>query len=131
MSTQCTETVRLPFPNPISDKYRVTACPPDEAYNSSKHTFYVEAVNDAGETDYITAVVFQHGELSNPETPHNGVLSTILIQIIIEHLKSFQGGAFGDRNTAIAITHLEDAYFRLAARADERNARGVLGAHKV
>lgn len=131
MSVQCTETVRLPFPNYISDRYRVISCPPDETCNGSKHTFYVEAVNDAGEVDYKTSIIFQHGDLSKPETPHNGLLSTTLIQIVIEHLKSFQGGAFGDRNTAIAITHLEDAYFRLAARADERNARGVLGAHKV
>lgn len=121
MSNQCTETVRLPFSNKISEKYRVIACPPDESCNGSKHTFYIEATNTA----------FQHGDLSKPETKHNGLLSTILIQIIIEHLKSFQKSGYADRNTAIAITHLEDAYFRLAARADERDARGVLGAHKI
>lgn len=127
MINQCTEVVRLPFSNSISGQYSIRACPPDETCGGGRHTFYVETINEAGEIDYVTVVKFQHGAL--PQTPHNGLLSTVVLQILIEHLKSFQEGPFAEPNTDKAIQHLQEAYFWLAARSDERNARGVLGKH--
>lgn len=120
--------VRIPFPNPISDLYAICANENDPAAGNGRHRYLVNAKNKNGDVVYGAAIHFQKGALTTVEP--NGVLSTVVLAILIDHLKSFQTGAFANRETACAITRLEEAYHWLAARADDRASRGVLGDHK-
>lgn len=122
-------TVRLPFANDISKNYRIRSCSPDATCGNGIHHFHVEAVNAAGEVDYSTEINFQHGALNQPNACHNGLLSTILIQILITHLTSFQAGPYEDSYTSKAIEKLQEALLWLSYRSDEREARNVLGMH--
>jgi hypothetical protein len=126
------QPVRLPFANKISERYVIRSCAPDTACGNGIHHFHVEATNDAGEVDYTSVISFQHGALHEPDSVHNGLLSTVLIQILITHLSSFQSGSYADEGvdyTGKAVEKLMEALFYLSARADERSARGVLGKH--
>jgi hypothetical protein len=55
------------------------------------------------------------------------VVTGTLLQILIDHLQGFQSGEYRNRETACAITHLEEALFWLKSRELEREQRGVLG----
>lgn len=68
---------------------------------------------------------FQQGPLG--ETPVNGLSSGTVLQVMIDHLRGFQTGPYPSRETACAITHLEEALFWLKSRELEREQRGVLG----
>ena len=121
--------VVVPFLNPISERYRVHACENDPAAGNGRHRYVVTANEEAGwPDDWFMFISFQKGEL--PKTGHNGILSNVLLAVLIDHLKSFQTGPYASRETAIAITHLEEAENFLARRADKRNTQGILGQHK-
>lgn len=76
--------------------------------------------------EHTAEIKFQHGPLADGI---NGVFSNVLLAILIDHLKSLQEGPYRNRQTAIAITHLEEAENALARRADERKTQGILGQH--
>ena len=121
--------VTVAFLNPISERYHVRACENDPAAGNGRHRYAVGAnLAEGGRDDWSMLVNFQKGPL--PQTGHNGILSNVLLAILIDHLKSFQTGPYASRETAIAITHLEEAENFLARRADKRNAQGILGQHK-
>lgn len=76
----------------------------------------------------ILSLQFQHGP--RQEVGVNGVVTGTLLQILIDHLQGFQSGEFHNRETAYALTHLEEALFWLKSRELERAHRGVLGLAK-
>jgi hypothetical protein len=78
--------------------------------------------------DFQTEIHFQEGALN--AGPHNGILSIAFLAILKDHLESFQEGEFASRETAVAITKIEEAIHWVAARADNRSSRGVLGKHE-
>jgi hypothetical protein len=118
--------VVIPFLNPISEKLHILACENDPNAGNGRHRYRVFATD--GEQLWETDINFQKGPL--PQTDFNGILSNVLLQVLIDHLKSFQEGPFKSRETAIAITHLEEAENWIARRADKRSAQGILGQHK-
>lgn len=120
--------VRIPFLNEITSRYKITHGPTSPNKGGGRHHYYISAVNDAGEVDFETEIHFQTGAL-NPG-PHNGVLSIVVLAVLKDHLESFQEGEFKHRETAVAITKLEEVIHRICARADERAARAVLGKHE-
>jgi hypothetical protein len=120
--------VRIPFLNDITQRYKIEFGPISSNKGGGRHHYYISAVNDAGEVDFKTEIHFQEGALN--EHPCNGVLSIVLLAILKDHFQSFQEGEFANRETATAITQLEDVMYRVCARADERAARGVLGKHQ-
>lgn len=123
-------SVRIPFPNPISEQYKIIPGPiAAEQAGGGRHYYEVMAFGLNGVRDYQAEITFQKGPL--PETGHNGLLSTVLLTILTDHLNSFQSGQFASVETDQAIQHLEEAMHWLARRADERAGRGVLGQHKA
>ena len=74
----------------------------------------------------VGEIQFQRGPFdADGSTP--GTLSNAVLAALIDHLQGFQGGPLANRETALAITKLQEALFWLRARADERAARNVLG----
>jgi len=73
------------------------------------------------------------GEIPGP----NGVTCEVLLAVLIDHLRSFQGeipGSKGDfkcRANALAITHLEEALHWLKHRTYDRIERQVEGSYQV
>lgn len=58
----------------------------------------------------------------------DGILHEQLLAMMIEDMK-YKNSLVPDRNTNIAITHLEDALFRLEERARDREIRNVQGTY--
>jgi hypothetical protein len=121
--------VRIPFLNDITRRYKIEFGPVSANKGGGRHHYHITARNNDGEIDFTTEIHFQEGALN--EHSHNGVLSIVLLAILKDHFESFQEGEFRNRETAIAITKLEEAMHFLCARADERAARNVLGQHKA
>lgn len=119
--------VVIPFPNPISEQYQILACENDPVAGNGRHAYKVLARNKNDKIDWTQEIRFQKGPL--PDVGHNGIGSNVYLQILIDHLKAFQTGQYGSRETAIAITHLEEAENWLARRSSKRQAQGILGKH--
>lgn len=121
--------VRIPFLNEITSRYKIFQGPISANRGGGRHHYKIIAFNNDGEVDFETEINFQQGALN--EHPHNGVLSIVLLAVLKDHFESFQEGEFKNRETAIAVTQLEEVMYRVCARADERQARNVLGKHQA
>lgn len=117
--------VRIPFLNDFTRKCDITASNHSPNKGGGRHHYFVRCEDERGV--YETRIDFQHGALTT--IGFNGLFSVAHLAILIDHLKSFQEGEFATREGAVAITKLEEAMHWLCARADERQSRGVLGAH--
>ena len=74
----------------------------------------------------VARLQFQHGPRNEPgSTP--GLTTAAALAMLIDHLQGFQSGEFRNRETAIALTHLEEAKLWIDHRTRERAARNVLG----
>lgn len=120
--------VRIPFANAITSKYAIVPGPLDPNAGNGRHIYEIVGFDENGQRDWSMSIAFQMG---NPATVgHNGIITPVLLTVLIDHLKSFQAGPFVNRETECAIKSLEEAMHWIAARADDRAARGVLGEHK-
>ena len=63
----------------------------------------------------------------NVEGSIPGLTTAAVMAALIDHLEGFQSGEFKNRETALAITHLQEAKHWIEHRANERARRGVLG----
>ncbi len=54
-----------------------------------------------------------------------GLFTETLLEVVSQYLESVNEGDLRNRDTSIAITHIEDALLRLGKRAADRQARGV------
>ena len=57
----------------------------------------------------------------------SGVLDQDLLEIVRHRLQCFQKGDFPSRESACALTHIEEALMWLNKRKEDRKERGVLG----
>jgi hypothetical protein len=71
-------------------------------------------------------ISFQSGPRNEPDS-EAGVLDTDLLEIVRHRLNAFQKGAFSNRETALALTHVEEALLWLTKRAEDRFEKGILG----
>lgn len=113
--------IPIPFSNPGLENYEILRGENNPKFGNGVHHYVVR--DRQGKE--ISSIHFQQGALA--ENSINGVLSVIHLQILIDHLQSFQTGELANRETAIAITKLEEAYLWLAKRSDDRQQRKVLG----
>lgn len=74
-------------------------------------------------------IKFQKGPIG--EVGANGCSNESLIAVVIDRLVSFQKGAYGCRENALALTKLEEAMHWLHHRTRERISRGVEGTSKL
>lgn len=76
-----------------------------------------------------TKLKFQKGPLGAVGV--NGITHEVLLAVLIDRLKGFQGGKFACRENALALTKLEEAVHWLNSRTRERIVRGVEGTHQL
>lgn len=79
--------------------------------------------------DVIQRIKFQKGPVK--ETGINGISHEALLAIVVDRLRSFQGGSFPCRENAEALVAIELALSWLHHRTKERNARLVEGTSKA
>ena len=71
-------------------------------------------------------IKFCKGNKENPDTlRQEGIFTETLLQVGLQYLQSVNVGELASRDTSLAITHLEDALFRIGKRAEDRKLRGV------
>lgn len=78
--------------------------------------------------DIIETLQFQEGARKDPNATH-GVTDQDLLEIVRDRLKGFQKGDMPTRETACALTHIEEALMWLNKRVEDRIERGVLGTY--
>lgn len=59
-----------------------------------------------------------------------GVFTETLLEVCLQYLQGVNKGELANRDTSIAITHIEDALLRIGKRADDRKRREVQGTYK-
>jgi hypothetical protein len=69
-------------------------------------------------------ISFQNG---NPDDGINGISNEALLAIVEDRLQGFQQGPFPSRETAVALTKIQEAMMWLQKRTRDRFARGVEG----
>lgn len=82
-----------------------------------------------GSEEPIGYLQFQEGP-RNVEGLTCGLTATAVIAALVDHLQGFQAGPYANRETALAVTHLQDSDHWLRHRARARAARGVLGTYQ-
>lgn len=78
--------------------------------------------------DIIETIRFQEGPRKDPNAIH-GVTDQDLLEIVRDRLKGFQSGDMPTRETACALTHIEEALMWLNKRIEDRIERNVLGTY--
>jgi hypothetical protein len=75
-------------------------------------------------------LVFAKGSTSDENIPRQtGFFTESILECLIQHLQGVNTGELANRDTSIAITHLEDALLRLGKRAEDRKLRQVQGTY--
>lgn len=89
-------------------------------------------VTNQGIEDGKGAVInFCKGDKSNPEIfRQEGFFTETLIQVAKEYLESVNKGELATRETAMAITKLDETLMWLDKRRQDRELRGVLSTYK-
>lgn len=78
--------------------------------------------------DIIETLQFQEGPRKDEKAIH-GVLDQDLLEIVRDRLRGFQSGDMPTRETACALTHVEEALMWLNKRIEDRIERNVLGTY--
>lgn len=92
---------------------------------NGRHNYFISRNEDGA---VICELHFQNGG-RNTEGAVDGVLDEDLLEIVRHRLQCFQSGEFPSRESACAITHIEEALMWLNKRKQDRKYRGVLGKH--
>jgi hypothetical protein len=89
-------------------------------------------VSDEGlvQIDEGFKIHFCKGDKSNPEVARQrGFFTETLIAVAKKYLEDVNTGPLASRETAVAITKLDEALMWIGKRAAERKARGVQGTY--
>lgn len=97
-----------------------------EGPGNGRHNYIIYKVDDFHKP--IAEIDFQFGA-RNEKGSISGVLDEDLLEIVRHRLQCFQQGEFPSRETACALTHIEEALMWLNKRKCDRKERGVLGKH--
>lgn len=79
--------------------------------------------------DVLETMQFQEGARKTPDAIH-GVTDQDLLEIVRDRLRGFQSGDMPTRETACALTHVEEALLWLNKRIEDRIERNVLGTYE-
>lgn len=93
------------------------------------HTYVILRVDTIAYLQPIAEIQFQKGPRHDPKSTH-GVLDTDLLEIVRDRLTCFQQGEYATRETAIALTKIENALVWLNKRVEDRIERNVLGTYE-
>ena len=122
--------------NPANDTIEI-AVTDNPGSGGANHRYEISGINYEKNDSKFTVdgpsdklvVLFQNGPI--PEVGVNGVTHEVLLAIVADRLRSFQGGPFACKANACALTHIEEAQHWLHQRTIERMRRGVEGTHTV
>lgn len=78
--------------------------------------------------DILGTIHFQEGARKEQNSIH-GLTDQDLLEIVRDRLKCFQSGDMPTRETACALTHVEEALMWLNYRIEDRIERNVLGTY--
>lgn len=95
----------------------------------NKNTPYEFTVKAVANGEPIQFVKFQKGFMSTDGV--NGMANEDALLMVLTRLQSYQNTEFACRETAVAITKIEEAVMWLRARTTNREVRGILGTDKV
>jgi hypothetical protein len=113
--------------NPANDKLTITVT--DEPGAGGANHLY-EVAGYRGQSGHEGVLIeFQNGPIA--EAGVNGITQEVLLAIVADRLRSFQGGPFACRENALALTKIEEAQHWLQQRTLARMRRGVEGTNKV
>ena len=99
-----------------------------DARSGASHEYMI-TVDRGNNADALTTVIqFQNGPLN--EVGVNGLTNEALLAVVVDRLEGFQAGEFPSRETAIALTKIQEALHWLHHRTRERLSRGVEGTWK-
>lgn len=89
-------------------------------------------VTDEGIEDFEEIVIdLCRGNKADSSAPRQaGLFTETLLQVCVQYLTSVNKGDLANRDTSIAITHIEDALLRLGKRAEDRKLREVQGTYQ-
>ena len=93
--------------------------------SDNAHHKYAIAVFDGDMQVEQCVLNFQNGGLK--EVGANGITDQSLLAIVLDRLRSFNGGQFGCRENSIAITKIEEALLWMEKRSNDRARRNVEG----
>ncbi len=79
--------------------------------------------------DVLETLHFQEGPRHDAQSLH-GITDQDLLEIVRDRLKGFQNGNMPTRETALALTHVEEALLWLNKRIEDRIERNVLGTYE-
>jgi hypothetical protein len=88
-----------------------------------------ENVLEVQPDDVIEALHFQEGARKDANSI-DGITDQDLLEIVRDRLRGFQSGDMPTRETACALTHIEEALMWLNKRIEDRIERNVLGTYK-
>ena len=94
----------------------------DPGPGSAYHEYAIIGTNGFA----IADIRFQKGPRNDPNS-RTGVLDVDLLEIVRDRLSCFQKGDMPTRETAFALTHVEEALLWLNKRTEDRAERNVLG----
>lgn len=78
-----------------------------------------------------TVVQFVKGNKADPNAfRQEGFTTETLLTVCVKYLQENNVGELSNRDTSIAITHIEDALLRLQKRANDPKKQGVQGTYK-
>lgn len=123
-------------PHPMSDRItlqylEILAGPRGNGGASHKYAVVTKPGPDAQAFSPVELLFLQFQEGPLGENNLNGVGIGTILQICLRFLAQCQGGPFPSRETAVAITKIEEALQWLKQRENDREQRGVLGYNKI
>lgn len=88
------------------------------------HEYLIEWKGNDGQT-YVNSIDFQEGPIQ--EFGVNGISNEALLAVVEDRLLGFQSGPFSCRESAVALTKIQEAMMWLQKRTLDRVRRGVEG----
>lgn len=97
-------------------------------FDTHSHPINGPEANQPVEADYDRCtIIFQNGNPNDPAIGNNGITGEALIALLSARYAQFQTGPFACTANALVVEHLNQCLTILAARSQERTARGVEG----
>lgn len=109
--------------NNLNDIYRYDEIGPGGGYHD--YDIY-KAGAEPMKDEPIFCISFQKGSRKSADSVH-GPLDVDFLEIVRDRLTAFQNGELRNRETACALTHIEEALMWLNKRTEDRAERQVLG----
>lgn len=91
-----------------------------------------EITNEGIKSENGASIFLCRGDRNNETSPRQaGLFTETLLEVCRQYLESVNTGELRNRDTSLAITHIEDALLRLEKRQNDRKKRNVQATYKA